>query len=630
MNDALHDHYESGRREVEEYTTRIIRTYRGAKPDGIFYERLDWEQTRYGETSWRDDQLDKLDHLLRSAIDLKRVRAILVKDLRRGVVSSEIIDWLSRSFGVDSPPWYVSTKRWRPKWFQKLKGLRVELLLVPQVPAQHAIRDNQLSCWLTRRGRIPERAMLLVDQLIRDTRCKRVMVMPDGLSALACDVQTGNCYVQYDKNPEPTTVPMGGASIFFPAMVALMQHQALADQPLGDLLSLALRTTSDWIVSEARRVESPESWNPDPGEWEENRGFKQIRDMFNSSGSLPPIPIFGETATYKWKDELTMWEEARKDLGIVVKGCGAREFHLWRATVEVEGYICCDEGRRRRLRALVSGTQMGAESEHHASCLLVASPGSGKTFLAEQLAKASGMRVLPFNITQMRARSDILECFETVVAAQEESQDERLLVFIDEINAELDESPVYSAFLAPLESGTFVKQGKTFHIRPCVWMFAGTEDPRTTLGGASTKGSDFVSRLSLGIADLRRTGTFADSLENVYLGVSLLRREFPDVRQVSEAVLRAFFMLRSSVRVRDLKHFVRRFKDVQYGRVTHRNVPMTDWPGDTEGTVFLQWDEEVRHAESVAEDERKDRLRRGEALSLAEEDRQRFIKIVER
>jgi hypothetical protein len=170
------------------------------------------------------------------------------------------------------------------------------------------------------------------------------------------------------------------------------------------------------------------------------------------------------------------------------------------------------------------------------------------------------------------------------------------------------------AFLTPLEDGTYVHSGRTFTIRPCVWVFAGTRQPNTSsatsVNGRSAgseppeKGSDFVSRLTLGLINLtsnrktkptkpaKRKHAQPDNagIEKVYLGVKMLRHEFPDVRSVSELVLRAFSELPEGTSVRDIKHFVRRFSYIQYGEVTARSVP-DRWPKDSKGRALAKWND---------------------------------------
>lgn len=136
--------------------------------------------------------------------------------------------------------------------------------------------------------------------------------------------------------------------------------------------------------------------------------------------------------------------------------------------------------------------------------------------------------------------------------------------------------------------------------------FAGTEPPSAKnpdgdgRHSAAEKGSDFESRLTLGVIDLT-TGSNAHraaelaELERIYLAVSLLKVEFSEVDHISEAVLCAFRDLASSIKARDVKFFVRRFKDVQYGSVTSRNVP-ENWPNDRDHAAETAWRDEVKKA----------------------------------
>jgi hypothetical protein len=82
-------------------------------------------------------------------------------------------------------------------------------------------------------------------------------------------------------------------------------------------------------------------------------------------------------------------------------------------------------------------------------------------------------------------------------------------------------------------------------------------------------------------------------LEQVYLGASHLRREFPDVRRVSDWVLKAFRDLPMQNRVRDIKHFVKNFVDIQYSEVKSENVPQI-WPNDKGADTFKAWNQDVQ------------------------------------
>jgi len=151
------------------------------------------------------------------------------------------------------------------------------------------------------------------------------------------------------------------------------------------------------------------------------------------------------------------------------------------------------------------------------------------------------------------------------------------LVFVDEINAPLDGQLIYGAFLGPLEDGTYVRGGKIFHIKPCVWIFAGTPEKKKEMeasSGETQKRSDFISRLSIRPQTLHVPHHEDDDgrLERVYIGATLIIRHFPDVRRVSEKVLHLFHLIPVTLGIRSLERFIRTFHDVQYGVVTSNNV----------------------------------------------------------
>jgi hypothetical protein len=635
MNDALNFDYE-GRtkdghtrfRDKREYTTRIIRIYTHGERDEVKYDRLDWERRGAAKVRWTRQKLEKLSALFANQLPGRVVEAVIIKDLQKGVINKDIIDWLvSLNFQA---PWFVSSKAWHPVWLADL-GNKVDLRLVmiPQVAAQAAVREEKrkLSRWLTRSGRPSKEAFDLIDDFASFTKTKNIFVLPEGFSALAyqCHASTdasirkesnavsvSNCVVQASTKPEKVTVDMGYASTLFPALIACMLAEAkeCVDE---DMMNRALRAAYEWVESEAQRILDPQDWNPNPDKWKENRALNSIKELVHKPEADTTPMSFGRIRTCNWGDEQKEWTEALTEVGIVGRkdNRGGR-LELWRSMLEIDGYVCCEESTRKELRQLLQSVQAFAKHpRYHASCMLVASPGSGKTFLAKRLAQTADLRFVPFNITQMRSKADILECLDTIVATQAEKSTRPLMVFVDEINARLESASVYGAFLTPLEDGTYVRSGRTFNIRPCAWVFAGTRDPKNQVSqslaarGASQadtpeKGSDFVSRLTLPVINLRNRnesqgGSGEDiqdqeirATEKVYLGASMLRNEFPDVRLISELVLRAFWELPGSTTVREIKHFVRRFSDIQYGEVTSRNVP-DHWPGDLDSRKWKAW-----------------------------------------
>ncbi len=375
---------------------------------------------------------------------------------------------------------------------------------------------------------------------------------------------------------------------------------------------------------------------------------------------------------------------------------------LWRAMTEIDGYVCLETSKRKKLQKLVQhlNTFKYSNQKRVQSIMLYASPGSGKSYLVKCLANALGFNLLSFNITQLFSKSDLLDCFDSIATLQAQKPTDNFLVFVDEINAEIQNQNVYDTFLAPLEDGYYIRAEKTFHIMPCIWIFAGTDNPTNQIiennsinsskdvrANRVQKFSDLQSRLTyncnlrvgtneldphmlekqilnpdvrqltnaskqlvyslriqhkevlsvLEKGEMSRFKNHVDTnaynkflklfekrlkledidisiknnlsmiqnfyndsrshkelkLEQIYSGVSFLRKEFPDVIYVSDRVLAMFkrFPLRKSKR--ELGHFIRLFKNIQYSIVVWDNVPknvlLDYFNEETVKTDFTNW-----------------------------------------
>jgi len=341
---------------------------------------------------------------------------------------------------------------------------------------------------------------------------------------------------------------------------------------LKEVTDHALAFTDDWMLNEYNRF-LKDDWSPN---------INQNYDLMKEEDCQ-----FETKSDYNLDNALRHWDEATERLGIVTyKTKKVRKLQLWRAMTEVGGYIACTPSKRRVLKKLVKyGRQFSAERTRHIAFLLIDSPGTGKSYLVECLARHLRMRFISFNITQMLTREDLLRSFDKIVTSQAQNPEESLLVFVDEINAKLDGQEVYDSFLAPLEQGIYVRGGNTFHIAPCVWIFAGTRRPNpeseNILVDLSNKGSDFETRLTLPPMDLgvdndNHMDTLAARYEKIYIGAAAIQRYFPDVRFVSDIVLDALNVLPPDTPPRMIAQFVKQFRNVQYGMVTSANLP-TEW-----------------------------------------------------
>lgn len=308
--------------------------------------------------------------------------------------------------------------------------------------------------------------------------------------------------------------------------------------------------------------------------------------------SLPTARIL-EPKLDSWEEEETNWLDSRSGCGIieVTREQGKeRSLQVWRSWSQLPGYVCCVQEKRKVIDEIgrrLSGFQMNPSHRGSFSLLLQADPGAGKTYLARSLAKEYDFEFLPFDITQMIHRDELLDLFEAVSTLQARSRT-IVLVFVDEINALLENSQVYGAFLAPLEEGVYVRRGRTFSLKPCVWVFAGTKLGEDELRKAE-KLSDFKSRVSLikaidykslkGAAGPGERFYSEARLEQVYLGAVMLRSSYSDIGRVSMEVLQYFQSLDpSEAPARKIRKLIESLENVQYGTVTRRKN-CRNWQG---------------------------------------------------
>lgn len=559
-------------------TTRIIRIYRHRSDQVQLDQRIDWELplTASDFAKIHKGIGKALEELGSSG---KIIDHIFVKDLLKGAISAELIRWLKHTFKTAS--WFVSSKAWHPDWFDDLPKSHVRLILVPQQSAQRAISKGAISSssWITTGGVPSQDAIKAVAALASQFGAAKIVVLPEGMRVIARD--SGSGYVLPTAGVADTLPFTPMASVFYPAVGAYLMGTNLGF--LG-VLQKAIAFTSAWEKSEAQRTVI-DNWTPTTD---------QVLSLDNKD-SVGEMPSWRE---FSWGTLTDEWRQAFSNIGVVVVHESKRnlreEFQLWRAMTNIQGYVACIPSKRRHvltlLREGLSLKHALQEDRRHKSFFVVDRPGSGKSFLMDCLASTLAMQCLKFNIAALTKKDNLTDCFQKISAAQSESADSTLIVFFDEMNAKPDGQNVYDAFLEPLEDGTYLHDGKTFHLRPCLWVFAGTEAP--TAGKSkehlSNKAVDFETRLSRPVMHLSRDPRSEEQaergeernlerlrrVEQIYLGVATIRQVFPDVTKVSKKVLEAFRLIDpAKVGPRDIRRFVRSFEYVQYGRVMGINLP---------------------------------------------------------
>ena len=410
-----------------------------------------------------------------------------------------------------------------------------------------------------------------------------VLVIPDDHKLLA--IGKGS-----DKENEPIVITQGKkssinnighietrfASVLLGAISCFDLYHGSSSVNDKNILQMSLGFTNKWMNHEKNRISKPEKWDC--------TGEHKL-DL-SEAGRFESMIALKEKPFKECKNE---WEQATKCVGCIrgSKKADKIEYRieLWRAMTEVDGYICMTDNKREALHRLVTELKLFRRRprKRSRSCMVAAPPGSGKTYLVECLGESIGYdALLQFNITQLYSREALLACFDQISTTQARNPGKPLLVFFDEINAELEGRPVYDIFLAPIDSGVYVRAEKNFQIRPCFWIFASTEDSsnQKIVHGGDEKGTkyiDFKSRLDMEInlteirteeADIEKLG-----IERVYTGVAILVKVFQDVREVSSQVLKILCNIGPCLTVRQFVYFIRSFKEIKRGRVSFENIP---------------------------------------------------------
>lgn len=514
-------------------TIRVIRQYH-RRHDGIEQlNRIDWEAP---DQSGPELKIKALG-LPKPAAGARVV--IAVDDLRKGVVTKDVVRQLRDYYS--SAIWCIRSKVLRPDWLDLVEDRIALLLLGPEIAAQL----SPWGSWISHNS-----ITLQALNILKELPGNNVVMVSDRKEIVA---RTGErCLIARSLSTLSSLTDLGFPTGVFAALTdSVFRSDAVNQLAVTDFEQAIVTAEKLSGATLASMLEKPKLETP----------------------SISESP---------WSFEHSQWDSARVDLGLIQRDDG---WHLdvWRASAVLGGYVACIEEKEMIIselgRAIASFRRTPS---HHGplSILIGADPGAGKTYLARRLAEAFDFTLLRYDITQMLHRDDLLELFDSIASMQANASSD-LLIFIDEINASLDSSPVYGAFLTPLEEGYYVRRGSRVSIRPCVWLFAGTgNDARPD--DRREKLSDFESRMSLvrriDYGSLKKGGK-ADKrlqdqarLEQVYLGATLVHRYFPDVTMISEAVLRAFHSIDPSTSpARKIRRMCASLKDVQYGTVSKRN-----------------------------------------------------------
>ncbi|HSS79102.1 MAG TPA: ATP-binding protein [Thermoanaerobaculia bacterium] len=532
-------------------TTRVVRLFHST---GIGIEqlsRIDWEVPPEEKAA-----IDKTG-LPEGLPDEEAVTSIVIHDLCKGAVTPELVSQLSKRY--PSANWYVRTKSREPTWLKEIKNKVALFLVGPEV----AEPGNPWGSWLSG-AKISYQSFTYLCNI----EGKATLVLSDNREVIGRINDGMDCVTAKAPLPDAGSPQVGWPSALLAALVHLSHTHGNTFKK--DSMEKALLWAYEYagvpveVASGTRMLVSDQ----------------------------PAVQIEA------WATQQNEWNQAMNNMGIIItqsETSGDPKLEVWRGASDLPGYVACVEGKRARIieigKRLRSFSRSG-DLARSLSVLLQADPGSGKTHLAKLLARKFEFVLLTFDITQMLHRDDLLDLFDAVATEQANKPGRRVLVVVDEINAYLDTAAVYSSFLAPLEQGIYIRRGRVFSLKPCVWIFAGT-DPDMARQAKSVKVSDFEQRLTttvkLDYKSLRDEAKndkekeevrLKAKLEQVYLGATMIQQRYPDVERVGLSALQMFYDLDPEKSpARKIRKTVEELRNVQRGIVTIQNVS-PDLPRD--------------------------------------------------
>jgi hypothetical protein len=578
----LADYYRTPKTGEEFGTTHAYQVFQ-SQPNGDLHLalRLDWERPTAPFSAAEKILAWELDPMRIPVLqnDLSKfkasIAAIVVKCLGKGVVSNALVELVRAVF--PGTPWFVSSKQGsRANWLANLdkKTLRLLFLSSSSLASEEVVRwraGNSLPSYEAA-AFLSETLGKYHSRLVPNNSAIVAMPSPLSMLALYADASSKNkgfkkAFSVCPKNLENMTPRIGKASVLFGNLVADILLKQNQDFELT--LELAAKRTYEWWLGEENRL------------MDEQQGA-------NKPSRQPNGQLDYEIKVTPRRQSSREWRESRTGLGIVKRKDGQLCFDLWRGMSAVDGYVALTETRRAAASKLYKIVKSFAETqpppERASSCLLMDAPGQGKSALVKGLAKPLDIELRLIDLSQMNERADLTNRLDSIVTDQAELK-RRFLVFVDEVDS--DKGRWFAQFLAPLESGYYVHGGNRFHIKPCVWVFAGSTVRPAAKGKARAateevpKLDDFKSRLTDGEINLsnpqgRAKGRQEEAevrLERTYIAVSLLRDRFPGLRFVTKGVLLAFYQIDPLAEIRRIRHLVHQVQNVRDNAVLSRDVP---------------------------------------------------------
>lgn len=559
---------------------------------------------------------------LREVVD--GVDAVIVKDNGKGVMTTNVIHLLLEARdGLRQKPWFVDTKKWQPNWLTALVRAGANLR-VTVFQGEATTQCRKVNTWVSKSKYVTGEAIAELGRWQTELReglsglkpARRLtLLLPNGFSALGQVSESADMADSLLLQPDVNThkVEMATSVGLASAVVTTLAYGLLGEEQMPgwkqaelnqeektqegqfrghpdrlfnteSLVDGALRFAQHWVKTSYDHIRHPRTASPVPdpiltiqqpstADGEATRRILALGQRERDGKPIKPVKMDGVGnvsavgADGRLQDPNQTTDPFQAIFEETQRGDGRTEvaLNVNRGCIELPKYVCCVPSKRDVIATLIRQFREfnPREARHAAAGLLLARSGAGKSTLVERLAEALDYRLLTINITNLNRREDLLAEFDRIVTDQAElSAAERMLVFVDEVNAHVEGGPVYDAFLTPLENGYYVRGGHRFHIDPCLWLFVGTADEPAVR--AQTKGSDFLSRMTFDTLDMRGEADLPVYAlqENLLVGAALAVSRYSQLDRLHRQVVQDLAGLPATTSVRDIKHLIETNLDI--------------------------------------------------------------------
>ncbi len=616
-------------------TNRIYRIYEGYQSVSPKLKyRYDW-QHELAESEISDEKLKLLPQ--------NNIAAIIVVDHGKGMINEKVISYLLAKY--ETADWYVRTKINKPKWMNKFleRGKEIRFNMVDEQLIVN-MYDKRKWIYKTELCRASLELMGYMLGLRNFEHCNETAPKsPNSQYAAALfannmviagsripniqdanRVQNGDnddaeisLYKNYSEKYWP--IRTGRSSAFFNSLVYWdLMNSDLKTKDQGvkirggvkgfDLtISFGEKTFNGFQYAVKWALRNVEKWMGEClRDWgQENQGaligpFRDVISWHRSSTKMRAPDIIKKNYNESWQ----FWNSSSENYGII-ENKGQKEFHLWRSYGILPSYICPGGEKRTSINNLVSAIDRFSKNPHPEQSLnyvFLSEPGWGKSYLAECVSKYFDFTFIKYSIAQMSSTHELIESLKNISSTQKISK-KKVLVFVDEIDAEINGHPVLGLFLEPMDDGIFTSGGSPHRIDPCIWIFAGSK-PLSHIRQLP-KGRDFLSRISgnsinvgfltnekrdhiekqsrdedcrfdlfkLNLMDNIPKAGEDKQTEIVYQIVNLLQIKYGYISQIEEDVIKLFYTILPINGGRSLKTFVSKFQNPTSGKIEVSSLP---------------------------------------------------------